>query len=63
MKDEVDNVITLVQPKSEEEGLLNVVITDEKKRRTKMLSAYPYNNFRSESYDYLQTVWIGFRSV
>ena len=23
-----DNVITLVQPKSEEEGLLNVVITD-----------------------------------
>ncbi|WDB37206.1 hypothetical protein PS052_13340 [Escherichia albertii] len=30
MKNEVDNVITLVQPKSEEEGLLNVVITDEK---------------------------------
>ena len=30
MKNEGDNVITLVQPKSEEEGLLNVVITDEK---------------------------------
>lgn len=30
MKNEVDNVITLVQPKSEEEGLLNVVITDRK---------------------------------
>lgn len=27
---EGDNVITLVQPKSEEEGLLNVVITDRK---------------------------------
>lgn len=27
---EGDNVITLVQPKSEEEELLNVVITDEK---------------------------------
>lgn len=27
---ESDNVITLVQPKSEEEGLLNVVITDRK---------------------------------
>ena len=53
MKNEVDNVITLVQQKSEEEGLLNVVITDEKKCREKMLSAYPYNNFRSESYDYL----------
>ncbi|MEH5757443.1 hypothetical protein PO616_25335, partial [Escherichia coli] len=30
MKNEVDNVITLVQPKSEEEGLLNVVIADRK---------------------------------
>lgn len=30
MKNEVDNVITLIQPKSEEEGLLNVVITDKK---------------------------------
>ncbi|EEY9727304.1 hypothetical protein E9G51_004815, partial [Escherichia coli] len=30
MKNEVDNVITLVQPKSEEEGLLNVVVTDRK---------------------------------
>lgn len=27
---EGDNIITLVQPKSEEEGLLNVVITDRK---------------------------------
>ncbi|HBB6732335.1 hypothetical protein ACGANB_04060 [Salmonella enterica subsp. enterica serovar Aberdeen] len=30
MMNEGDNVITLVQPKSEEEGLLNVVITDRK---------------------------------
>ncbi|ENO4741817.1 hypothetical protein ACBM87_004768, partial [Shigella dysenteriae] len=30
MDDNSDNVITLVQPKSEEEGLLNVVITDRK---------------------------------
>ncbi|EFB9701793.1 hypothetical protein [Escherichia coli] len=30
MMNEGDNVITLVQPKSEEEELLNVVITDEK---------------------------------
>ncbi len=30
MKNDIDNVITLVQPKSEEEGLLNVVITDRK---------------------------------
>ncbi|EOG8346557.1 hypothetical protein ACLIYC_004963, partial [Salmonella enterica subsp. enterica serovar Montevideo] len=30
MDDNSDNVIQLVQPKSEEEGLLNVVITDRK---------------------------------
>ncbi|EPJ5863758.1 hypothetical protein JRA82_004617 [Raoultella ornithinolytica] len=30
MKNDSDNVITLVQPKSEEEKLLNVVITDKK---------------------------------
>ncbi|EDW9123522.1 hypothetical protein AXQ86_001116 [Salmonella enterica subsp. enterica serovar Braenderup] len=30
MMNEGDNIITLVQPKSEEEGLLNVVITDRK---------------------------------
>jgi hypothetical protein len=30
MENDSDNVITLVQPKSEEEKLLNVVITDKK---------------------------------
>ncbi|NUH56511.1 hypothetical protein HUK76_22950 [Citrobacter portucalensis] len=33
MENEVDNVITLVQPKSEEERLLNVVVTDRKNVR------------------------------
>ena len=30
MADETDNVVTLVQPKSDEERLLNVVVTDRK---------------------------------